>query len=682
MFADIAGYTALMQCDEALALDKLRLFKEELTLKVQEFEGKIIQYYGDGCLIIFTNAVDAVSCAKALQEDFTKDPQVPVRIGIHLGDILLEEGNIFGDSVNISSRIQSMGIPGAVLFSDAIKNQIKNKPGFQLTSLGNIEFKNVDDPIEVFALSNSGFPVPDKTNLTGKFKDQKNANLVTDLPTGKKKFKRRLIFYILLAVAILTTGYIILKESNHSSKEVSESNSDEIIDKSIAVLAFIDLSPGKDAEYLCDGIANDITTTLYSIKDLKVIGNTSSFSFKGKNEPLNKIGEILGVANILEGSVQKEGKKIRVTAKLIRAADGFQLWADKYDKDSASIFKMQDDITNAVVMQLKLKLLPKKSIASVSSTNPEVYNLILQGNYFAGKRDKESMAKALDFYLKALAIDSLNARSWAGVAKCYTLQSNWGWIDWNLGFQKARHAANKSIELDSTLAEGYRVLGALKMYNFDWVGAEEEYQKALSLEPGNAEVLKNIGLLYRCTGRIEESIHVTKQSITLDPLQAMYLQLYGMLFYYSNHLEEAIVSYKKNLELNPQFPGTHFLLGKVYLLQGKTELALAEMAQEVNEGWRSVGLILTYQALGRKKEADKILSDVIDKSQNKELYFIAEIYAYRGEKDKAFEYLEKSFVAREPKLILLNGNPLFKNLESDPRYKVFLKKMNLPVDKN
>ncbi|HZI53191.1 MAG TPA: tetratricopeptide repeat protein, partial [Chitinophagaceae bacterium] len=291
-----------------------------------------------------------------------------------------------------------------------------------------------------------------------------------------------------------------------------------------------------------------------------------------------------------------------------------------------------------------------------------------------------SLAKALDFYRRALAIDSLNARSWAAVGTCYVLQSNWGWIDRNEGLQKARIAANKSIVLDNTQAKGHYASGQVKMWNFDWAGAEAEFQKALKLEPGNADVLRIIGFLYRCIGRFDEAIRLSKQSITLDPVQAITYFNYGQLLYHANHLEEAIVAYKKVLELNPQFPRAHIFLGKVYLLQGKPEWALNEMSQESNEAWRTFGLILAHQALGHKKEADKLLSDYIARFSKDNMFQIAEIYSIRGEKDKAFEYLEKAYIERQARLTYIKGDPLLKNLENDPRHTAFLNKMNLPVD--
>ena len=226
-------------------------------------------------------------------------------------------------------------------------------------------------------------------------------------------------FILLLSI----TGYFLYPALFSPNKE------DEILDKSIAVLPFVNLSNDLDQEYFSDGLSEELLNLLSKIPELKVIGRTSSFSFKGKNEDLRIIGEKLGVAHLLDGSVQQEGNKIRVTAQLIRAADGSHLWSERYERDRDGIFKLQDDIAGAVVKELKLKLLPRTANAISSSINAEVYNLILQGDYFIEKRDKENLARALDFYLKALSLDSLNARTWAAVAKCYRLQTTWGQVD-------------------------------------------------------------------------------------------------------------------------------------------------------------------------------------------------------------------------------------------------------------
>jgi len=487
------------------------------------------------------------------------------------------------------------------------------------------------------------------------------------LPTKSPPRKRTLIA-ILFLMLLGIIGYFVFAALFLSDKE------DELIDKSIAVLPFVNMSNDPNQEYFTDGLSEELLNLLAKISELKVIGRTSSFSFKGKNEDLRVIGKKLGVSYLLEGSVQRDGNKIRVTTQLIRANDGSRLWGERYDREIKGIFKLQDDIAGAVVRQLKLKLLPTTKNAVSSSINTEVYNLILQGNYFAEKRDEESLAKALEFYLKALEIDSLNARSWAAVAKCYSLQSTYIRID---GLEQARKAAIRSIELDNSVAEAHYVLGVVMTRDFNWDGAKAEYEKALSLAPRNANYLRVTGFLYQCTGHYDIAIQLTKQAITIDPLLAISHYTLGQHMYYSNRLDEAIGSYKKALDLNPQFPRVHTFLGMVYLLQGKPEMALSEVSQQAEEAWKNFGLILVHKALGRKKEADGMLRDYIVKFAKDEAYQIAVIYAFSGEKEEAFAWLERSYKRREGRLLYFKGDPLLKKLETDPRHKDFLKKMNL-----
>ena len=660
MFTDIVGYTALMGRDEQKAFDLLDKNRRMHKTIIAQYNGKWIKELGDGVMASFNTVSDAVNAAIEIQKACTASKELSLRIGIHEGEIIFENNDIYGDAVNITSRIQTLGVPGSILFSKKINDEIKNKSEFQTISLCNFEFKNINERIEVFALTNDGFPIPKRSMMDGKLK--------------KKNSLKRNVIIPLAFITIALAAFFIYKSV------VGKNDNAEVIDKSIAVLPFVDMSAGKDQEYFSDGLSEELLNLLSKIPELKVIGRTSSFSFKGKNEDLRIIGEKLGVANILEGSVQKDGNKIRVTAQLIRTADGFHLWSDKYDRDLEGIFKLQDEIANAVVKQLKLKLLTTTDTIASAATNTEVYTLILQGNYFVEKRDKASLAKALDFYLKAAALDSLNARSWAGVGHCYILQLSWAQIDRQEGMQKARIAANKSVDLDDKLPVGHYVLGLVKMWDFDWVGAEAEYQKVLEVEPGNADALRSIGFLYRCVGRFDEAERVTRKSLTFDPIKPSTYFNFGQLLYHTNHLEEAAAAYKKALELNPQFPRAHIFLGKVYLLQGKPELALTEMTQETDEAWRNYGLMLTYNALGRKNEVDKLLSDFVIKFPKDEMYQLAEVYAVLGNKDKAFEYLEKSYVAKEARITYLKGDPLLKNLENDPRHIALLKKMNLTLD--
>jgi len=657
MFTDIVGYTAMMQQNEEKAVAVIRHYNSTLEKFVTQFNGQVLNYYGDGSLCIFSSATDAVNCSLAVQKDLKNEPAVPLRIGLHIGEVFFEDAKALGDGVNVASRVQSLGRENTILISEEVHNKIKNNASITAASLGHFEFKNVGKSMEVFALTNEGLSVPKRNKMEGKLK--------------KKNLQKRNIIAALSFILLIVAAFFIYK--NFFVKN------DKVADKSIAVLPFVDMSAGKDQEYFSDGLSEELLNLLTKIPELKVIGRTSSFSFKGKNEDLRSIAQKLGVAHLLEGSVRKDGNKIRVTAQLIKADDGSQLWSENYDRDLEGLFKLQDEIAGAVVKQLKLKLLAIPS--TTASSNIEVYNLILQGNYFYDKLDKENVAKAIDFYNQALAIDSNDARAWGKLANAISRQSWQNYVDQNTGYERARHAALKAISEDSTLAVGYLELADIKLYHdFDWRGAEQGYQKALSLEPGNSEIIYGIGDLYQGLGRLEEAVSYTKQTIVLDPLKPLYHMNFGSVQTYAGQLKEGILSYKKALELDPRFQRAHMYQGRNYLLLGKLDMALKEMRLENVEIYKTFGLALAYHALGRKKEADETLKEFTDKYQNNWSYLLAQLHAFRGEKDLAFAWLETAYNKKDSWLYWLKGDPLLKNLKDDNRYLAFMKKMNLTFD--
>jgi serine/threonine protein kinase/Tfp pilus assembly protein PilF len=451
---------------------------------------------------------------------------------------------------------------------------------------------------------------------------------------------------------------------------------------SIAVLPFVDMSPEKNQEYFSDGLAEELLNSLAKIPELRVAARTSSFQFKGKTEDLRTVGEKLNVGAILEGSVRKEGKKVRITAQLIKAADGFHLWSDTYDRELNDIFAVQEEIARAVAGSLKVTLLGGKTTTpSIQGKNAEAYNAYLQGRYFLDRRGKENLEKAVGYYEQAIQLDPGYAPAWAGLAETRRSQADSTYLPLDEGYRKAREAVERALALDAKLAEAHAAMGWIRThYDWDWAAADASFQRALALEPGNATAVRRAAGLAATLGRFDEALALGRRAVELDPLNVAARYGLGLRAYYAGRLDEAVAALKKGLEINPEYPSAHSLLGQVYLAQSRPQEALAEMQQEPEAlWWRLQGLALAYHALGRKKEADAALAELIAKFHAEAAYQIAEVYAFRGEADRAFEWLERAYAQRDGGLSEMKGDPLLKNLERDPRYAAFLKKMKLPV---
>jgi TolB-like protein/DNA-binding winged helix-turn-helix (wHTH) protein/Flp pilus assembly protein TadD len=453
---------------------------------------------------------------------------------------------------------------------------------------------------------------------------------------------------------------------------------------SIAVLPFADMSPAKDEEYFSDGLAEQLIHDLSKVSGLKVVGRSSAFQFRGKNEDLRDVGRKLGVANILEGSVRREGNHVRITANLIKADDGFQLWSQTYDREINDIFTVQDEIAQATTEALQLKLLGVNGqplASNLRSANPEAYQAYLQAKYFSARgQDKQDLDKALSYADQAVKLDANYATAWAQRSQVLETMARVSLIENTEGFRLARESAKKAVALDPNLAAGYMAMGMVQInHDWDWDGAETSFRKAGMLEPGSADVLGHRAYLTRTLGRVDEAIELYKQAIALDPLRANYHLALGYELYIVGRYDEARATLQRAQELNSQLSSLHLTRGKILFSEGRQQEALAEMESETGEWEKLSGEALAYYALGRREESDKALNKLIATHQNDSAYQIAEAYAYRGETDKAFEWLDRAYRQRDPGTPELKTGPLMKSLRRDPRYAELLKKMRLPA---
>ena len=444
MFTDIVGYTSLMQSDEKNAISIREKHRRVLEQKIQRFNGRILQYYGDGTLSMFGSAVEAVRCAIEIQIEFNRIPKIPVRIGLHLGDVVYQDDGVYGDGVNVAARIEALSLPGAILISEKIADELTNHPDIKVKSLGYSKLKNVKKAHQLFTISH-----PELVELT---KD--------DIPDDIKS-----------------------------------------ISAGIAVLPFVNMSNNPENEYFSDGITEEILNTLAKFDGLKVTARTSSFAFKGKNIDVREIGKQLNVENIIEGSVRRSGNKVRITAQLIKTSDGYHIWSETFDRDLKDIFEVQDEISLKIAHTLREKLNIKNTLIENenNSLNTEAYNFYLKGKYHFNRWIPSDVQVASDYFNKAIQLDSKSALYYAAAGGPYIFLGATGYLKSMEAYPKAKELALKSLELDDSIPDPHYALAMVHMF-YDWERdkAEKRFQKALELNPSSFEEPSILRYVFEC----------------------------------------------------------------------------------------------------------------------------------------------------------------------------------------
>jgi len=462
---------------------------------------------------------------------------------------------------------------------------------------------------------------------------------------------------------------------------------------SIAVLPFANLSADKEQEYFCDGMAENLINALTHVEDLRVVARASAFSFRGKEIDVREIGRKLKVETLLEGSVRKAGSRLRISAQLVNVADGYHLWSEKYDRDIGDmccpedIFGIQDEISLAVVDKLKVKLLggEKAKLVKRHTKDLEAYNLYLKGRFFWNKRTEEGYQKSLEYFQQAIEKDPTYALAYVGIADCYDLL---GWYDYlppQEAFPRAKAATEKALEMDDTLAEANASRGWISAnYEWDWRNAESKYKRAIELNPSYATAHQWYAEYLSYMARHNESIAQAKRAQELDPFSIIINNDLGQVLYYARQYDQAIEQLQKTLELDANFIVAHFFLAFLYAQKAMYDEALAEVQKAMDLSAGDDSLILAqlgtiYSYSGRRDEARKVLDELHQLSKQRYVspFYIALIYMGLGQKDQAFEWLEKAYKKRDHWLETLKVHPWLDSLRSDPRFIELLKKMGL-----
>lgn len=628
MFTDIVGYTALMQEDEEVAINVRTRHREVFQLQHELHQGEIIQYYGDGTLSVFKSAVEATKCAIEIQRHLQKGKPVPIRMGLHIGDIVFNNTEVYGDGVNFASRIESMSVAGAVLVSGKLNDELKNHNIISTTSLGHFELKNIDKPVEVFAVTNEGITVPQPEELKGKQK---------------------------------------------------------ILQKTIAVLPFVNMSSSKENEYLSDGITEEIINALAKIKRLKVTSRTSSFYFKNKDIPIKQIGNELKVSAILEGSVRQSGDMIRITAQLIQAEEDFHFWSESWDRKLKNIFELQDEISLLIADKLREQyghFEIQEHLVKKQTDNIDAYELFLKAKYHFNKWNPDDMRIAIPLYDKALELDPKHTESYLGLADCYGFMATCGFMSYEESWKKAAELTNKALQLNDQSPWGHYQLANLSFFTTcNFRESFKETTKAIELNPNFVEAQQFMSFLHIVSGNHEKSLKHLEIALTIDPLSKETLFYSAYVQYMLEDFEKSLEQLNNCLEQNPKNIPAHTIKCYCLLKLGRYDDVInyfEKMPSELVVTGDKTGLTgLAYALKKDSAKAEKYLKQLLEQAENPDGFransFLFLMYAVTGENDKAFEWISQAIENKSSLLLIHFADPLANSIKDDPRYLEFQK---------
>jgi TolB-like protein/class 3 adenylate cyclase len=680
LFTDIVGYTALMQENEQKAIALIKHYNSTLEKTVAAHEGKILNYYGDGSLCIFPSATEAVNCAFDLQKDLLSEPVVPLRIGLHIGELFFEDGKALGDGVNIASRIQSLGQANTVLFSKEIFDKIKNHPEFKAVSLGHFDFKNVDEPMEVFALANEGLVVPKREKMEGKLKELKK----------KSRIKRNMIVAPIVLILLSLTAFVYLK---YFSKQNNE------IEKSIAVLPFENMSNDPQQEYFSQGMREEILNQLYKIGGLNIISESSADAYKDSKKTTREIANELGVGNLLTASVQKEGDRIKIFVHLINGKNDSYLWIHVYDCEFKDVFVIYSEIAQQIASALKIKIdaETKGRIENIPTTNTSAYNLYLQSKsaynlQFESEsginEDANTWKKLLEQVIQS---DSTFAPAYADLG-LYWL--NRGAYRGDLNAKQVLDSAfpylNKAILLDSNLASIHNYFALVHLwYQWDFKTAEKEWEKFFQLNPSGAVWVDQYNDFLDASGRFTEALDFSLKRFELDKTKLDYLDDASTDYYYLNQPNKAQAALD-TLWSTGKYEGIYYSQALLSLWLDKYQQALDNLNKyyERHPDYRKnireqTFFGICYFYTGKPNETQKIIDSLQIRSKQSPVgspaFHIAMLYSATGNKELALQWLQKAYTDHEVEMYWLKVDPMFKPLHNDPRFQNLLNRIGFPT---
>ncbi len=691
MFTDMVGYSALAQRDDKVALELLEEHRRLLREIFPRFHGTEIKTIGDAFLVEFGSALEAAQCAIEIQRtlakrnhDVTSERRIELKIGIHIGDVVHRGGDVYGDGVNIASRIEQLAGAGGICVSMDVERQIRNALEARFEKFGSADLKNIKLPMDLFRIVlpwEKG--VESRAKLTSK-----------KLPL--------LVPAAVLVILALLAGWWWMQHKNQQSVAAHPLPAPPATtpdQKSVAVLPFVNMSDDKGSEYFSDGVSEELLTVLQKIPGMHVAARTSAFSFKGKNATAQEIGQKLGVAYLVEGSVRKSGEAVRIAARLTRADTGQEVWSENFTRNLKGVFAVQTELAQTIVEQLrgrfgeadagstaKEKIQAEVQAAEKGGTkNAEAHQNYLQGRFYENRNSEKDTRKALAAFQGAVALDPKFALAWAGVARANIWYCNFategGLKSFDAHLAASREAIARAIAIEPDLPDALFARSMIQTnFDFDWKGADETLRKALTLAPQDPALLAQAGNLALTRGDLAPALDFYRRAVAADPVNSQARSYLANGFVVARQYQEARAEYARAIELNPVAPWYHAGLGSVYLQEGKLEEA-ASAAQADTADWARLTILACVRwSQKRIPESDAALAQLIKDAAETAADQIADVYAYRGDKDKAFEWLERARRQRDAGLPTLRVDPYLQNLHDDPRWNAFLRTMGLTDD--
>jgi len=629
MFTDMVGYTALGQRNESLSLALVEKQRKVIRPILVRHNGREVKTIGDAFLVEFPNALDAVRCAYDIQRavrefniSMPPEQRLHLRIGVHDGDVVESSGDIFGDAVNVASRIEPLAEDGGVCLTQEVYNHVRNKFELPVSKVGPKTLKNVAEPVEVYKV-------------------------------------------------------VMPWEKEHSEP------TPQLDPKRVAVLPFVSMSPDPNDEYFADGLTDELITKMSLLKGLEVIARTSVMNYKKKEKNVSQIGKELNVGTLLEGSVRKAGNRIRVSAQLINASTEAHLWAENYDKVLDDIFEVQSSVAENVANALKLKLLDNaKERIERRPRNPEAYVEYLKGLFFTHKSGEESARKAIRHFERALELEPNYPEALALAGGAYGGLGLMGYAPLEEMYAKCKEMNSKALELDDTIPEAHYIMALWAYYaDGNWAKAEAEYKRAIELNPNYVDAVDDYAVFLDCLGRNDESMLEIEKCLKLDPLKAASYITAGAIYGHARRFSEALELFHKALELDPDSAAGHTNLGIAYILMGRTEDGVRELEKAMSmRGTLPKGnLGYAYAVAGRREDALRLLEEIkAEPHVGQRSYALACIYAALGEKAKALDWLEKAYEERAIFVWpMLPFEPALASLREEQRFKELVKKLGL-----